>query len=125
LVEEIGAKLLEEVDPKTGGPVVTKVYPRDETYRNRGHLEIGPDLIVGYAKGTRCSSDSSLGGLSQEVFRDNLDDWPGSHLMDHETVPGILLTSRPLRKEAPTLKELAGALLAELGIEEFPRREGG
>ena len=42
--------------------------------------------------------------------------------MDHETVPGILLSSRPLRKPAPTLAELAAAILAEFGIDGFPIR---
>jgi len=40
--------------------------------------------------------------------------------MDPEAVPGILLTSRPLRRKAASLKELAPAILAELGIEAFP-----
>ena len=37
-----------------------------------------------------------------------------------DAVPGILLTSRPLRKPAPNLQELAPAILAELGIDGFP-----
>ncbi len=40
--------------------------------------------------------------------------------MDPASVPGILLTSRPLRKGAPTLQTLAAAILAEFGIEGFP-----
>ena len=45
--------------------------------------------------------------------------------MDPEVVPGILLTSRPLRQEAPSLERLASALLAEFGINNFPViREG-
>lgn len=123
LVREIGDKLLTEVDPKTGQPAITKVYPRDETFDDRGHLEIGPDLIVGYAKGTRNSSDSALGELAREVYSDNLTDWPGSHLMDHETVPGVLLTNRPLSRPAPDLESLAPAILHEFGVEGFPVRE--
>jgi predicted AlkP superfamily phosphohydrolase/phosphomutase len=125
LVAEIGRKLLATIDPGTGRPAVTRVYPREETFRDRGHLEIGPDLVVGYAKGTRCSSESALGELTREVFVDNLTDWPGDHLMDHTTVPGILLTNRPLGRPAPDLQSLAGALLAEFGIEGFPARDGG
>jgi len=63
-----------------------------------------------------------LGELSRQVFEDNLTDWPGDHLMDHTTVPGILLTNRPLKRPAPNLQSLAGALLAEFGIEGFPAR---
>jgi predicted AlkP superfamily phosphohydrolase/phosphomutase len=124
LVREIGQKLLATLDPQSGGPAVTKVYPRDEYFTDRGHLEVGPDLLVGYAKGTRASSESSLGELTEEVFADNLDDWPGDHLMDHETVPGVLLSNRRLKRNPATLLELAGALLAEIGIEGFPAARG-
>jgi hypothetical protein len=44
--------------------------------------------------------------------------------MDPSVVPGVLFTNRPLTKEAPSLKTLAAAILAEYGIDEFPvRRE--
>lgn len=117
LMGEIRDKLLATVDPKTGQPAVTRVYLREETFSDGGWRDIGPDIIVGYAKGTRASSASSLGELSAEVFADNVDDWPGDHLMDHETVPGILLTNRPLAKPAPTLRDLGGAILAEFGVD--------
>ncbi len=124
LVHEIAAKLRAVIDPATGRPAITRVYPRDETFHDRGYLDVGPDLIVGYAKGTRNSSESSLGQLTDHVFEDNLTDWPGDHLMDHTTVPGILLTSRPLRRPVANLEELAPALLAEYGISDFPKRTG-
>lgn len=43
--------------------------------------------------------------------------------MDHEAVPGILLTNRPLAKRVTSLQNLAAALLAEFGVEGF--HEGG
>jgi predicted AlkP superfamily phosphohydrolase/phosphomutase len=122
LMEEIAAGLLAEIDPATGTPAVTKVYRREQVYHDRGYLDIGPDLVVGYAKGTRCSNESALGELTAEVYEDNLDEWSGDHLMDHEAVPGILFTNRPLAKPATALQNLAAAILAEFGIEEFPVR---
>jgi predicted AlkP superfamily phosphohydrolase/phosphomutase len=118
LMDEIAAALLAEVDPKTGGPVVTKAYQRDDTYKDRGYLEIGPDIIVGTAKGTRISGHSALGAVGKEVLTDNVDEWSGDHLMDHETVPGILLANRPLKKPAPRLQDLAESVLLEFGIDE-------
>ena len=118
LLDEIAAALLAEVDPKTGGPVVTKAYQREETYKDRGELEIGPDIIVGTAKGTRISGQSALGAVGKEVLTDNVDEWSGDHLMDHETVPGILLTNRPLKKPAHRLQDLAQSVLLEFGIDE-------
>ncbi len=56
------------------------------------------------------------------MFADHTGGWPRAHGMDHETVPGILLTNRPLKKQAPRLQDLAGAILAEYGIDGFPRK---
>lgn len=123
LVGEISAKLLATVDPATGLPAVTKVYRREDVYRMAGHEDIAPDLVVGYAKGTRGSDESALGGLTREVIVDNTDPWSGDHCMDHETVPGILLTTRALKRPAPSLDMLAAAILAEFGIDGFPRPE--
>ncbi len=125
LVHEIAEKLLAVVDPATGQAAITKVYRREEIYRT-GYENVAPDLIVGYAKGTRCSNESSIGAVpSGDVIVDNLDPWSGDHCMDHEAVPGILLSNRPLRRPVPSLERLAAAILAEFGIEEFPRRPKG
>jgi predicted AlkP superfamily phosphohydrolase/phosphomutase len=121
VAKEIAAKLLQAVDPATGERAVTKVLRREE-YRDRGHLEIGPDLIVGYAKGTRGSDESALGKLMPEAITDNHEEWSGDHCMDPVAVPGILFTSRRLKKPAAKLDELAAAVLAEFGVEGFPAR---
>jgi predicted AlkP superfamily phosphohydrolase/phosphomutase len=125
VMEELAQALLAEIDPKTGLQAVTKVYKREEVYESRGEIEIGPDIIVGYAKGTRGSGHSALGAVEGEIFADNTDDWPGDHEMDHETVPGILLVNRPLTRKATKLKDLAQSILAEFGIDEpIPIQEG-
>jgi predicted AlkP superfamily phosphohydrolase/phosphomutase len=120
LVEEIRQRLLATVDPKTGLPAVAKAHAREQIYRDAGHFDIAPDLVIGYAEGTRVSNESALGGLPDAVMVDNTSEWSGDHSMDHETVPGILLTSRPLRQPAVSLDKVAGAILAEFGIKGFP-----
>jgi predicted AlkP superfamily phosphohydrolase/phosphomutase len=122
LAREIGAKLLQAVDPKTGQRAITKVLRREE-YKDRGQLEIGPDLVVGYAKGMRGSNESALGKIVPDVVTDNTEEWSGDHCMDPDAVPGVLFTSRPLKKPAPRLEDLAAALLAEFGVEGFPERK--
>ena len=117
---EIAEKLLSFIDPITGEQAVTKVYHRDEVFAAGGYLDIGPDLIVGFAKGVRGSNESALGEFSTEVIFDNDHPWSGDHLMDHETVPGVLFSSRPLQRVVTSLQNLAGVLLAEFGIEDFP-----
>jgi predicted AlkP superfamily phosphohydrolase/phosphomutase len=121
LMDEIISKLTKTVDPKTGQIAITSVFRRDE-YKSTGHVEIGPDLIVGYAKGTRGSNESALGKVPPEVFMDNTEEWSGDHCMDPESVPGILFTSGPLKKPVAKLQDLAAAILAEFGIEGFPPR---
>jgi predicted AlkP superfamily phosphohydrolase/phosphomutase len=121
LLTEISNKLLQTIDPQTGAPAITKVYRREQVYTAAGHENIAPDLVIGYAKGTRGSDESALGGMPAAVIVDNTDAWNGDHCMDHEAVPGILLTSRALRKPAPSLQTLAAAILAEYGIDTFPQ----
>ena len=120
LISEISEGLLSFVDPTTGESAVTKVYPRDEVFAADGYLDIGPDLIVGFARGVRGSNESALGEFSTEIMFDNDQPWSGDHLMDHETVPGVLFSSRPLQRVVTSLQNLAAALLAEFGIEKFP-----
>ena len=99
---------------------MTKVYRREEVYRLDGLENVAPDAVVGYAKGTRASDESALGNVSSEVLTDNTSAWSGDHCMDAAAVPGILLTSRPLGRAAPTLQDLPASLLRELGITGFP-----
>jgi predicted AlkP superfamily phosphohydrolase/phosphomutase len=124
LVAEIASKLVATTDPRTGTQAITRVFRREEVYKLAGFEDIAPDMIVGYAKGTRSSDESALGGLAAEVFEDNTTPWTGDHCMDPAAVPGILLTSRPLRHGASTLQELPGSILGELGITEFPPARG-
>ena len=120
LADEIGRRLEEVLDPATGEPVVSRVFHREKVFHMSDTGDLAPDLIVGYAKGTRASDESSLGIVTREVFADNVSAWSGDHCMDPAGVPGILLTTRPLRKPAESLQNLAAAIVAEFGIEDFP-----
>lgn len=121
LMKEIAERITQVIDPKTGKPAVGRAYRREEFFKGRSEIEVGPDIVIGFAKGTGGSGKSSLGAVPAEMFEDNTEEWTGDHGMDHDTVPGILLTNRPLKKEAPRLQDLAAAILAEYGIEGFPR----
>ena len=120
LLREITRGLLREVDPATDELAITRVYARDETYTDTGHAEIGPDLVIGFAKGVRSSDESAAGQIPAEILTDNTGAWSGDHIMDHETVPGVLVSNRPLQVPAGSLKELAAAVLAEFGVGGFP-----
>jgi predicted AlkP superfamily phosphohydrolase/phosphomutase len=113
------------IDPGTGLPAVTEVYFREQTYDDRGQLEIGPDIQVGYALGYHVASESALGELTPELFFDNTEEWSGDHGNAADLVPGILLTNHQLKKPATKLGNLAAAILAEFGIDHFPPGQGG
>jgi predicted AlkP superfamily phosphohydrolase/phosphomutase len=122
LLAEIAEKLEATIDPETGSPAIGHVYLRDETYTDGGQREIGPDAVIGYAKGTRGADASALGGVGREVLTDNTKPWSGDHEMDPPDVPGILAASRPLKRPAANLRELHASVLAEFGI--GPGRSG-
>jgi predicted AlkP superfamily phosphohydrolase/phosphomutase len=118
LLAEIAALLRAVVDPATGAPAVTRVSLRDEAYADGGQRAIGPDLVVGYAAGTRCSDESAIGSVvAGAVFSDNTGEWSGDHCMDDTAVPGILLGNRSLRRPVHGLQDMAAAIRAEFGLE--------
>ncbi len=119
LLEEIGEKLLATLDPKTGLAAVTRVYPTAEVFRP-DQLALGPDMVVGYAEGTRAANAGVLGELTPEIITDNMGRWTGDHGMDHTAVPGVLYASRRLGRPVEGLEDLAAAVLAEFGVEAFP-----
>jgi predicted AlkP superfamily phosphohydrolase/phosphomutase len=120
LVDEIRRGLLGTIDTATGRAAVARTYPRERIDTDRGHFDIAPDLIIGYADGTRVSNESAVGGLAAGVIVDNTTEWSGDHAMDPDVVPGILLTSRPLKQAAVSLDQVAAAILAEFGMTGSP-----
>jgi predicted AlkP superfamily phosphohydrolase/phosphomutase len=121
LAREIAARLVTVVDPATNEHAISKVFAREEVYHLEGTEDLAPDLVVGYAKGTRGSDESALGGLPRDVIVNNTDEWSGDHCMDPDAVPGVLFSSRALAKPAPNLQSLAAAIVAEFGVDAFPR----
>jgi len=120
LIEEIRQALAGIIDPATGRAPVIRTYTREDLGANATHFDIAPDLVIGYADGTRVSNESAVGGLPAGVLVDNTTEWSGDHAMDPEVVPGIFLTSRPLRVPAFSLDKVATAILAEFNVEGFP-----
>ena len=123
IIDEIARGLLRVADPETGELAIANVYRRDQVYGDTGHRDIGPDLIIGYAAGYRSSDESAVGRIPHGIFYDNTSKWSATHEIDREAVPGVLFTSRPLRREVASLRDVAAAVLAEFGIEGFPRED--
>lgn len=123
--ETIRARLCELTD-QDGSPVVSRVYLGEEVWRGPAYPEEitvreGPDLTVGFEPGYRASWQSCLGGFSEHVIENNAEKWSGDHCsIDHEKVPGILFTNRPLVVDNPSIEDIAATVLDTLRLEKPP-----
>ena len=107
--------LLAMRDPLNGQRPITLLTRTRRDYSGP-YVESGPDLIIGYNEGFRSSWESPLGEFPEEIFVDNKDAWSADHCMNHEVIPGILVTNRRIVIENPALHDLTIALLNEFGV---------
>ena len=109
--EALMKKLTEELqqfrDPENGRQVVEVVSPT--------HAELGPDMIVGYARTYRGSWQTALGAAPPSVIESNTDAWIGDHCINPDDVPGVLLSNRPLHAANPGLKDITVTILSLFG----------
>jgi len=80
-------------------------------------LDDAPDLIVGYSRGYRASWDTARGTAGEQVVEPNQRHWGGDHCIDPELVPGVLLSSRPLRFEGASIADVAPTVLDLFGVQ--------
>lgn len=106
---------LEAVRDIDGRPVIRSVYRSDQVYSGDA-TALSPDLIVGYARGYRASWATCLGDLTPEVLLDNDAAWSADHCADALEVPGVLCCSQTIRKQDPSLVDIAPSILAEFGL---------
>ena len=123
LMEEIRQKLFAFRDPETGNQVISNVFKPSEVYSGEW-VKNSPDLIVGYNKYYRASWWTAQGATPKNILGDNKTQWTGDHCIDTEVVPGILFTSRKIRKQEPALVDLAPTILREFGIEPLSGMKG-
>lgn len=97
-------------DPENGEQVITNVFRTSDIYSGP-HVDLAPDLIVGYNRHYRASWETILGGFPRQLVLDNTDAWSGDHCIDPQFVPGVLLSSRPLAASSPGLEDLAPTIL--------------
>ena len=115
LLDELEKALLAMKDPRNSrSPVSLVLRPRRDF--KGPEKDKGPDILVGYSRGYRSSSDSPLGSFPKAIFVDNHSPWSGDHCIDYRLVPGILVTNRRITSQTPTLADLTVSLLHEYGI---------
>ena len=77
----------------------------------------GPDLIVCYEAGYRCSWQCARGQIAGDVFCDNNLCWSGDHCVDPDLVPGVLFSNHALTARRPGIVDLAPTVLDALGVQ--------
>ncbi|MBI2839077.1 MAG: alkaline phosphatase family protein [Acidobacteria bacterium] len=116
LVRELAEKLEAITDPATGQKIISKAYIASEAYHG-SYVDEAPDILVGYARGVRCSWATPLGKAPLELFENNMEHWSGDHCMDPDVTPGILFTNGKITSDHPSLCDLSPTMLHAFGIE--------
>jgi predicted AlkP superfamily phosphohydrolase/phosphomutase len=104
-------------------PAIHQAHAREAIYHGP-YLEEAPDVLVDFAPGYRISWSSSMGGVAETVFEDNVKKWSGDHIIDPDQVPGVLFMNQPFRTQGARLLDLAPTILAALGVPKGPAMEG-
>jgi predicted AlkP superfamily phosphohydrolase/phosphomutase len=123
LAREIAGKLGAWKDSQNGALVVTQPLVREDAYSGP-HVEAAPDIIVGYARGYRASWATSTGKIPAILLEDNDREWSGDHCMDSRSVPGVLLSNRPLQANEANLLDMPVTILEYFGIQAPAQMKG-
>lgn len=116
VVDDLAARLLTLTDPHTGTRIVSGVYKRDEVYAGP-YVAEAPDMQVGMVDGYRVSWQTTLGGSPAGIVYPNDRKWSGDHCgFDYKTIPGVLISSRPLAAAEARIIDLAPTVLKYFGV---------
>jgi predicted AlkP superfamily phosphohydrolase/phosphomutase len=112
---EIKEKLQGLTDKEKNRVAIDKVFLREEIYKG-GYVKNAPDIIIGYAIGTRISWESAVGEVGGDIFVDNKRLWSGDHCFTSAVVPGIFFSNRKIKYKDPTLADISPSILSLFGI---------
>jgi predicted AlkP superfamily phosphohydrolase/phosphomutase len=110
-------------DAHTQRPAIHSVSRREELYSG-AFVENSPDLLVNFHRGFRVSWESAVGGFAHSVLEDNMRRWSGDHIVDPESVPGILFMNRAALHNHARIIDLAPTILNYLGVARPGTMEG-
>ena len=111
------------VDPQKQCVAVRSVARREQIYSGP-YVGDAPDLLVNFMPGYRVSWQSALGSFAQNLAQDNDRFWSGDHIIDPETVPGILFMNRLAQSNHASIVDLAPTILNYLGVAAHEAMEG-
>lgn len=109
LLDEIQTKLLALRDNDV--PVFSRVPKATEVFHGK-HVDLAPDLQLGFAAGFGASDECATGEITGEgILVDNDSRWSGSHLMDPEAVRGTILVNKKVDfARDPRLEDVTATL---------------
>jgi predicted AlkP superfamily phosphohydrolase/phosphomutase len=107
--------LAEFPDAEANRPAIRSVSRREQLYSGR-FVGNSPDLLVNFYPGFRVSWRTAVGGFANSLLEDNKRRWSGDHLVDPESVPGILFMNRKARHNHAQIIDLAPTILNYLGV---------
>ncbi len=110
-------------DAHTQRPAIRSVARREELYSG-AFVGNSPDLLVNFHRGFRVSWQSAVGGFAQALLEDNMRRWSGDHIVDPESVPGILFMNRATLPQQARIIDLAPTILQYLGVAAPESMEG-
>jgi predicted AlkP superfamily phosphohydrolase/phosphomutase len=110
-------------DAQTQRAAIRNVSRREELYSG-AFVGNSPDLLVNFHRGFRVSWQSAVGGFSHSLLEDNMRRWSGDHIVDPESVPGILFMNRAALHNHARIIDLAPTILNYLGVEVPGTMEG-
>ncbi|GAB4547130.1 MAG: hypothetical protein Fur002_22840 [Anaerolineales bacterium] len=96
LLAEIQSKLM-DWKGADGRNAIHRIRPKHEAYNGGAYLRLGPDLVIGYSRGYRASSETGLGKIPQLLSEENHDHWGADHCVDSDVVPGVIFANRELQ----------------------------
>lgn len=123
LIDQLEKDMLEFKDPRNGNNVITLAVKSRREFSGP-HIDVGPDIVVGYNRGYRVSWESPLGEFPKDIIVDNDDAWSGDHANDYRLVPGVLLTNKKITLDSPSLYDLTVTVLDEFGVAPLPEMKG-
>jgi predicted AlkP superfamily phosphohydrolase/phosphomutase len=115
--------------------VIGSVSRKEDLYCGP-YVANAPDLLVNFFPGFRISWQSAVGGFANGLIENNTRRWSGDHIVDPESVPGILFMNqnpRPVAENAtrvgnpqkfPHIIDLAPTILNYLGVPVSQTMEG-
>jgi predicted AlkP superfamily phosphohydrolase/phosphomutase len=116
LQDEMAARLVELVDPDTGGKVMRAAYRRDDVYKG-DYIQFAPDLQTGFNDGYRVGWQDTMGGVSRSVVENNNRKWSGDHCATATEISGgVLFVNRKINRPEPHIMDLSPTILKLLEV---------